>query len=183
MAARSMLPEKTSPRVAPNVLRFERVCQAVVLMMGARCAFAGRHLPPGADGLAYLDLARAYVRHDWHTALNGYWGPLYAWLLAIGMRFFHPGIRTELVLARTLNFAIFTAALYTFSRYWRAVADWSKRTSGDEISIPLASPFVWIVLGYLLFVVNCVWSVDVVNPDILVASICLCDCRFPIQAQ
>lgn len=171
MAARSMLPEKTSPRVAPSVLRFERVCQGAVLLVGARCAFAGRHLPPGADDLAYLDLARAYVRHDWHTALNGYWGPLYAWLLAIGMRFLHPGIRTELVVARTLNFALFTVALYTFSRYWRAVADWSKRTSGDASSIPLASPLAWIVLGYLLFVVNCVWVLDVVNPDILVAAI------------
>jgi hypothetical protein len=43
----------------------------------------------GADGLAYLDVARAYVRYDWHTAINGYWGPLYAWLLAIEMRLLH----------------------------------------------------------------------------------------------
>jgi hypothetical protein len=120
------LPEKPSPRVAPNVLSFERVCQVVALLMGARCAFAGRHLPVGADGLSYLDVARAYVRHDWHTALNGFWGPLYTWLLALGMGGFHPGIRTELVMVRTLNFVLFAAALYTFSRYWRAVAGWSK---------------------------------------------------------
>jgi hypothetical protein len=87
------------------------------------------------------------------------------------MRFFHPGIRTEFAMARTLNFAVFTAALYTFSRYWSAVADWSRRTNGDETPIPVTSPFVWIVLGYLLFVVNFAWSVDVVNPDILVAAI------------
>jgi len=171
MVSERTLPERTSPRVAPNVLSFERVCQVVALLMGARCAFAGRHLPVGADGLSYLDVARAYVRHDWHTALNGFWGPLYTWLLALGMGVFHPGIRTELVMVRTLNFVLFAAALYTFSRYWRAVAGWSKRTSGDEISIPLASPFVWITLGYLLFIATFAWFVDLVNPDILVATI------------
>ena len=142
-----------------------------MLLMGARCAFAGRNLPIGADGLAYLDVARAYLRHDWHTAVNGYWGPLYAWLLAIAMRLFHPGIRAEFALARTLNLALFAAALYTFSRFWRAVADWSKPTTDDETSIPVASPFAWILLGYLLFIVNFAWSVDAVNPDILVAAI------------
>jgi len=171
MAAHPTLSEETSSRFAPNVLGFERICQVIVLLMGARCAFAGRNLPVGADGLAYLDVARSYLRHDWHMAVNGYWGPLYSWLLAIGMRFFHPGIRTEFAMARTLNFAIFTAAVYTFSRFWRGLADWSKRISGDENSIPYASPLVWIGLGYLLFVVNFIWNVDEVTPDILVATI------------
>ena len=139
--------------------------------MGARCAFAGRDLPVGADGLAYLDVARAYVRHDWHTAVNGYWGPLYAWLLAIAMRFLHPGIRAEFALARALNFVLFATALYAFSKFWRAVAEWSKPIDDHETSIPVASPLAWILLGYLFFIVNFAWSVDVVNPDILVAAI------------
>jgi hypothetical protein len=171
MAAYFTLSERTSPRVASRVLDFERVCQAIVLLIGARCTFAGRNLPVGADGLAYLDVARAYIRHDWHTAVNGYWGPLYAWLLAIGVRSFHPGIRTEFMMARGFSFALFAAALYMFSRYWRAVADWSKRITNNDTPIPIGSPFVWIALGYLLFVANFAWSVDEVNPDIMVAAI------------
>jgi hypothetical protein len=171
MAAHLTLSEKNSPRFATNVLGFERICQVIVLLMGARCAFAGRNLPVGADGVAYLDVARSYLGHDWHTAVNGYWGPLYSWLLAIGMRFFHPGIRSEFAMAMTINFALFTAAVFTFSRFWRALADWSKRICGDESSIPYASPLVWIGLGYLLFVVNFIWHVDEVTPDILVATI------------
>ncbi len=171
MAAYSALPERTPPRIAPKVPGVERICQIAVLLMGARCAFAGRHLPVGADGLAYLDVARAYLRHDWHTAVNGYWGPLYSWLLAIAMQIFHPGIRTESATARSLNFAIFSLALYTFSRYWHAAADWQRRTGADETSIPDAGPRVWVVLGYLLFAVNFAWSVDAVNPDILVAAL------------
>jgi hypothetical protein len=171
MATHSTLSERILPRVAPDILNFERLFQLIALLIGARCAFAGRNVPVGADGLAYLDLARSYVRHDWHMALNGYWGPFYAWLLAIGMRIFQPGIRLEFPMVRALNFALFTAALFTFSKYWRSVADWSKRISNDETPIPVGSPFVWMLIGYSLFVVNFAWSVDTVNPDILVAAI------------
>jgi len=170
MAAHSTLSEKTSSRFAPTVPAFERICQVIVLLMGARCAFAGRNLPVGADGVAYLDVARSYLRLDWHTAINGYWGPLYSWLLAICMRFFHSGIRTEFAMARALNFVLFAAAVYTFSRFWRALAEWSRQINGDESSIPYACPTVWIGLGYLLFVVNFIWHVDEVTPDILVAA-------------
>ncbi len=74
-------------------------------------------------------------------------------------------------MARALNFAIFTAALYTFGRYWRAVADWSKRINRETAAIPAGSPLVWMLIGYLLFVVNFARSVEIVNPDILVAAI------------
>jgi hypothetical protein len=170
MAAHPTLSDATSHQVATRVLSLERICQVIVLLMGAQCAFAGRNLPVGADGLAYLDVARAYVRHDWHTSINGYWGPLYAWLLAIGMRLFHPGIRGEFAMARALNFALFAAALYTFNRYWHAVADWSRRIDDGDTPIPVSSPLAWILLGYLLFTVNFIWSLDAVNPDILVAT-------------
>ena len=84
---------------------------------------------------------------------------------------FYPGIRTEFAMARMLNFALFTAAVFTFSWFWRALADWSKRIGDDENSIPYANPLVWIGLGYLLFVVNFIWNVDEVTPDVLVAAI------------
>ncbi len=171
MVASSTLSERIMPGFAGRRFSLERICQVIALLIGARCAFAGRRSPVLADGLAYLDLARAYARHDWHTAVNGYWGPLYAWLLAIGMRFFHPGVRTEFPEARAVNFALFAAALYTFSKFWHSVADWSRRTSHDQTTIPAANRSVWIVFGYLLFVTNFVWHVDIVNPDILVAAI------------
>jgi hypothetical protein len=173
MAANSTLPEEKSPKVLAGISGFERVCQLIVLLLGARCTYAGRNLPVEADGLAYLDVARAYAGHNWHTAINGYWGPLYAWLLAIMMRIFRPGIHSEFAMARALNFVLFAAALYTFGKYWRAVAEWSKRisTNTDDTPIPIDSPLVWILFGYMLFLLDFIWSVDVVNPDILVATL------------
>jgi hypothetical protein len=181
MATNSTLLEKQSSKVLTGVSSFERVCQLIVLLLGARCAYAGTNLPVGADGLAYLDVARTYVAHDWHWAINGYWGPLYAWLLAIVMRIFRPGIRSEFALARALNFTLFTAALYTFSKFWRAVAEWSRRIGADDTTIPVASPFVWTLFGYLLFLLNFIWSVDIVNPDILVAAMVFAVASFLLQ--
>src|SRR5271168_4092505 len=170
MSVPSTLSERTSPVVARKRLGAERICQAIVLLIGARCTFAGRRLPVGADGLAYMDLARAYLRHDWHTAINGYWGPLYAWLLALGMRIF-PGARTGFAVAQALNFALLVVALYTFSRFWHEVADWSRRISDDQMTVPEVSPSAWMVVGYLLLVVNFTWNMALVNPDVLVAAI------------
>jgi hypothetical protein len=152
-------------------VNFERICQIAVLLLGAQCAYAGRDLPVGADGLAYMDVARAYLQHDWHTAVNGYWGPLYAWLLAIAMSIFRPGASSEFALARALNFAIFAVSFYMFTRYWRAVADWSGRIDVEKTSSPASIPQIWMLFGYLLFTVDFIWSVDVVNPDLLVATV------------
>ncbi len=35
------------------------------------------------DGVNYLDVADAYRRGDWSSAINGYWSPLYSWLLML----------------------------------------------------------------------------------------------------
>ncbi len=183
MAANSRLIEEKSPQVLGGISGFERVCQLTVLLLGARCAYAGRNLPVEADGLAYLDVARSYVGDNWHTAINGYWGPLYAWLLAIMMRIFRPGIHTEFTMARALNFVLFAAALYSFGKYWRALAEWSRQISTDDTPIPVASPLVWILFGYMLFLLNFIWSVDVVNPDILVATMVFAIASFLLKLR
>src|SRR5690242_9693843 len=41
------------------------------------------------EGITDLDMADAYLRGDWRTALVGLWGPLYPWLLALMMLFFN----------------------------------------------------------------------------------------------
>ncbi len=33
------------------------------------------------DEISYIDIARAYATGNWGTAINGYWSPLYSWLL------------------------------------------------------------------------------------------------------
>src|SRR5262245_31136988 len=47
------------------------------------------------DGIAYLDMADAYMRGDWRAAINPVWSPLYAWLLGPVMRLVQPTMRWE----------------------------------------------------------------------------------------
>lgn len=35
----------------------------------------------GGDEIAYINIAHAYVTGSWKNAINGYWSPLYSWLL------------------------------------------------------------------------------------------------------
>jgi hypothetical protein len=156
----------------------EGACQGAILMLGGICAYGGRNLPFGIDGLAYMDVARAYLHHSWHTAINGYWGPLYSWVLAIGMWIFRPGMRGELLLVHALNYALFAVALLAFSSFWHAIAVWSRKTGDDGICLPDAAPVEWTLFGYLMFLVTFTWSLDDVTPDILVAGIV-----FAISAQ
>jgi hypothetical protein len=133
----------------------------------------GRNLPIRADGLSYLDVAQAYLRHDWSTALNGYWGPLYSVLIAVTLRLTHARGPEEFVAIRALNFLITVFWIYAFSNFWRAIANWGKCCGTENTTLAEVSPFGWVLLGYVLLLAKTVWLVDEVTPDILVAGIVL----------
>jgi hypothetical protein len=155
------------------MLRFERCCQFVVLLAVLCCAFAGRNLPIRADGLSYLAVAQAYLRHDWSTALNGYWGPLYSVLIAVMLRLTRASSPGEGVTVRALNFLVAIFWVYAFSKFWRAIANWGKYCGTGNTPLAEVSPFGWVLLGYVLVLVKTAWLVDEVTPDILVAGIVL----------
>ena len=67
------------------------------------------------DGVSYSDIAKAYLRGDWHNALNSYWSPLYSWLLAIGYVVFRPSMRWETFVSHAINFLAFLGALLAWN--------------------------------------------------------------------
>lgn len=62
------------------------------------------------DAVAFMDMASAMVRHNWALAVNGYWNPLYAVVLAIGLKLAHPARMHELQVFYYCNLAIYCAA-------------------------------------------------------------------------
>jgi hypothetical protein len=153
--------------------RVERFAQIVVLSVILCCAFVGRHLPVRPDGLSYLDVARAYLRHDWSTALNGYWGPLYSVLIAVMLRLTHARGLDEFAAVRAVNFFITVFCVYAFSKFWRAIAHWGRHYGTGDTPLAEASPLGWVLLGYVLVLAKTAWLVDEVPPDIFVAGIVL----------
>ncbi len=153
--------------------QIEIVFQLLVVLAGLRCAILARNLPIGSDGLSYLDVARSYLRHDWSTAVNGYWGSLYPLLIAGWMKLVHPGDAQEFAAVRALNFLIFLLCFYSFVRFWRSIAEWNLKESESGFPLPRAYPLGWMLLGDLLFTVHVLWYIGLVGPDILVASVVL----------
>ena len=67
-----------------------------------------------SDGVSYLDVGDAYFRHNWSTAINGYWSPMYSWCLGLALYVFKPSLRWEFIIVHLVNFVIYLAALLCF---------------------------------------------------------------------
>jgi PAS domain S-box-containing protein len=143
----------------------------IALLLGALQAFVGRYVM-NPDGISYLDMGEALVRRDWHTAVNGWWSPLYPAILGVALRILRPSAYWEFPCVHFVNFVIYAATLCSFLYFWRAVRD-SQR--GRSISWPVPNnleEWPWTLLGYSLFV----WAslelitLDLVTPDLCVAA-------------
>ena len=64
-----------------------------------------------SDGVNYLDVASAYLRHDWSAAINSYWSPLYSWLMAGALFVIRPTPNLESTVLHLVNFLLFVGAL------------------------------------------------------------------------
>ena len=66
------------------------------------------------DGVAYLDIADAYMRGDFRHALNAYWSPMYSWILGAALRVVHPPAYWETCLVHAVNVVIFLFSMAGF---------------------------------------------------------------------
>jgi hypothetical protein len=143
---------------------------AVVEIVAARNTF-------GPDPRAYMELARAILRHDWAMVINAYWSALYPWLLAAVLGIVKPSLRREFPVAHAFSFFMYLACMAAFEFFWvsllqrrqASMADLSS-ANPDLRSRLIPSAQMWI-LGYSLFVWTTVGSlVLLVNPDLLVTA-------------
>ena len=121
--------------------RLRRVCQVSVLILAALNLWLGR-FALDADGLAYIDVARAWLRGDWPHALNPYWSPLYIWLLTVAFGIVHPSMHWLLPLVHAVNFVEFIAAF--------AASEWLSR-EWEHFQGPPAHPLLVDFTRYCLF--------------------------------
>ncbi|HYP25369.1 MAG TPA: hypothetical protein VE262_01510 [Blastocatellia bacterium] len=140
--------------------------RAIAVTLGLPHAWAVRHAM-NPDGISYLDMADAYMKGDWGTALNAQWSPMYSWILGLANILVKPGPGLEFPLVHFVNFLIYLAALAGFEYFMREMS----RDSGEVSARP--PEWVWRVVGYTLFIwVSLVLiPFELTCPDMIVACI------------
>lgn len=103
------------------------------------------------DGTSYISIAFKYLRGDFKEAVNGYWGPLYSWLIVPFLAVNFDG----LLAAKLVN--IFSGVILIFVI--------SKILSNLEIGFGLS------IITLLIALVNSLYfSMRVISPDLLLTA-------------
>jgi hypothetical protein len=125
------------------------------------------------DSISYIEIGWATARDGLHQIVNGYWSPLYPFLLSILFRFLHPSAEWEFAAAHFLNFAVYLGSLASFELFLKELI-LARQTAGElaENSLPVSDRTVWI-WGYVFFLwASCYWlGPAVVTPDLCVAVV------------
>jgi hypothetical protein len=127
------------------------------------------------DGVSYLDMSDALIRHNWHLLVNPIWSPLYPLLIGAATWLTRPSAQWEVPLVHAVNFFIFLAALASFEFLLRQMISVFRRENGKEdadSAVPLPV-WIWQLLGYGLFAwstVGMIWAPRMITPDLCVAA-------------
>lgn len=120
------------------------------------------------DGLFYLDVARTYANGGWSAAVNGFWSPLYSWIMA-PLLALNPPPQQEFAAVHAVSFLLFLLTMAAFDYFLRELF---RTLQGNEsTSSKLFGP-AWWACGYALFAYSSLVMVNLgrVGPDILVAA-------------
>jgi hypothetical protein len=152
----------------------ERAFLLLSVVLGLLHGWAGRY-SMNPDGMAYLDIAQAYVHGNWSEAINAYWSPLYSFLLGIVLGILKPSMSHEFPVAHFTNFLIFILALICFRYFLRSVLQHIRESSMLLPSAGLAPLPEWILvaLGYSLFLWSSLELITLwdVSPDLLLSAL------------
>ena len=148
----------------------EWLCWTVVFVCGLLQAWAHR-FSVEFDGTSYLDIAGNYARGNWHAAVNGYWSPLYSWILALCSATLHYSLRWESTVLHVVNFAAYLLAYAAFRFLLRELPVYRNRRFGSEA--PVLSEPLWELLGLGLFLYSALFMANHAGstPDILVVAL------------
>jgi len=146
----------------------------LAIIFGFFHTWSDHHYLNNADAMSYLDIAEAYLRHDWATAVNTYWSPLYSWLIALGLWLLRPSTYWKFALLHLVNFVIYVFALGCFRLLIREATRRNQIQRATLLSAGLVTLSDWALsaLGYSLFIWSALFLIVVQeeSPDMLVAA-------------
>jgi hypothetical protein len=156
------------------------VAWTVLIVLAGVQAWAYRHVPSGADSFSYLDVADTYAVHGWWAGINGYWSPLYSWILIPVLHGAHLGPEHELAAVHAANLVIFALALGAFELVLREIS----RSHGPW-SAGARQAIAWRIAAYAAFAWGCLDLAGprLVTPDLLVAALTCLSTALVLRAR
>ena len=138
------------------------------------------------DGINYLDMAAAFTKGNWGALVNGYWSPLYPFLLSIWLRLTNPSPYREVESVLFLNCLLLMLTLLLFEYFLRCLQEFAEsapRGSAEEKSVPFG---LLKAIGYTLFFWMSLYLLppNTMTPDVLVWALVLATgaCLLRIQS-
>jgi len=128
------------------------------------------------DGIAYLEIASACAKGNWHSLINGYWSPAYPALFSLVLSVFKPSVFWELALLHCFNCLVLIGSLASFEYFLSALIQHLSITTRaiDQEWKPLPA-WVFRAIGYALFFWGSIYATppSVETPDVLVLALVL----------
>jgi hypothetical protein len=157
--------ETQTPRIQS---RLEIAFWLLAIVLGFFHAWADHHYLTNDDAMSYLDIAAAYLRRDWATAVNSYWSPLYSWLIALAVWIARPSPYWKFAVVHLVNFAMYLFALICFGFLMRETI----RSERSEQGLSLLPNWALLAIGYSLFIWSSLFliTIQLESPDMLVAA-------------
>lgn len=154
----------------------------MAILLGFSHVWADHHYLVNADAMSYLDVAEAYLRKDWHAAVNTYWSPLYSWLIAIGLWAVRPSPYWKFAVLHLVNFAAYLFALGCFGFLIRELV---RRQRVDVTEFMTLPDWALLTLGYSLFIWSSLFLVTLPleSPDMLVAGFVYLTCGILLRIR
>ncbi len=137
--------------------------------------------------MSYLDIAEAYLRKDWQSAINAYWSPLYPWLIALALLVVQPSPYWKFSVLHLVNFGIYLFALGCFGYLIRELVRLNRSLKSELLASGLVTLPGWalVAIGYPLFIWSSLYLIVVPeeSPDLLVASFVYLACGIVLRIR
>ena len=150
------------------------VCRIVCVGLALVEAWSQRRFI-NEDGISYLDMSDALIKHNWHLLINPIWSPLYPFLIGAAAWLTRPWAQWEVPFVHALNFVFFLGALASFEFFLRQVISVLRPANGQGHPEPGTPMPVWLwqLIGYSLFAWSTFGMISaprMVTPDLCVAA-------------
>lgn len=124
------------------------------------------------DLLNYLALARALLANGWNSSINGFWSPMYSWLLAIPMYFHVVTPSTELLWVHIVNLGVFLLTMLCFHFFLNQTLRLARLRAGAKFDawVRMETRWYFVACAVFLFAVFEWLPNATCTPDLLVAA-------------